>query len=72
MALVIPLTKALGQLTWVWFAKSKRQLADFAIFDQAAGQSLMGSAKLVWRLKGKPARNCLENAKYGISALGKG
>jgi hypothetical protein len=53
IALALPLTKALGQLTWVWFTEHSRQLADFAVFDQAAKQDPMGSAKLIWRLKGR-------------------
>jgi hypothetical protein len=53
IALALPLTKALGQLAWVWFTKHTRQLADFAVFDQAAKQSPIGSAKLIWRLKGR-------------------
>jgi len=32
MALVIPLPKTLGLLTWVWLSTNKKQLAVFAIF----------------------------------------
>jgi Protein of unknown function (DUF3176) len=53
IALGFSLTKALGQLTWVWFKKGKRQLADFSVFDQAAKHSPMGSLKLIMMLKAR-------------------
>jgi len=46
------LQKGLGQLKWVWFAEEERQLADLETFDNAT-RGLTGSAKLLWRLRGR-------------------
>jgi len=53
ISLAFPLTKALGQLAWVWFKKHKRQLTDLTVFDDAAKHSLFGSLKLVMMMKGR-------------------
>jgi len=55
-ALGFSLTKALGQLTWVWFRKRNRQLADFSVFDQVAKSSPVRSLKLVMMLKARLVR----------------
>ncbi len=44
--------KGLGQLKWVWFAEEERQLADLETFDNAT-RGLSGSAKLLWKLRGR-------------------
>jgi hypothetical protein len=52
IAILIPITKGLGQLKWVWFAEQERRLDDLEKFDSAT-RGLTGSAKLLWRLKGQ-------------------
>lgn len=52
ICVLIPITKGLGQLKWVWFAEKERTLADLETFDSAT-RGLSGSALLVWRLKGR-------------------
>ncbi|RDI82398.1 hypothetical protein Vi05172_g7748 [Venturia inaequalis] len=52
IAILIPITKGLGQLKWVWFAEKERQLADLETFDGAT-RGLTGSAKLLWKLRGR-------------------
>ncbi|EHK50836.1 hypothetical protein TRIATDRAFT_94133 [Trichoderma atroviride IMI 206040] len=49
--LLMPISRGLGQLKWVWFAEKKRPLSDLEEFDSAS-RSISGSAKLLWRLKG--------------------
>lgn len=49
--LLVPITRGLGQLKWVWFAKKERPLSDLEEFDSAS-RSVPGSIKLLWRLKG--------------------
>lgn len=49
---LMPITKGLGQLKWVWFAEKDRVLSDFDAFDSAT-RGLTGSAMLMWRLKGR-------------------
>ena len=49
ICVLIPITKCLGQLKWVWFAERERQLSDFEAFDNA--KSVTGSLILVWKLK---------------------
>lgn len=56
------LTRGLSQLTWVWFFKERRPLEDFRTFSAASRQSLLGSARLAWRLRGW----------YGIAFFGEG
>lgn len=53
ICLLIPITRGLAQLKWVWFAERKRVLTDLAEFETASTQSLVNSIKLVWRLKGR-------------------
>ena len=50
--LLIPVTKGLGQLKWVWFSEQDRVLTDFETFESAT-RGLTGSAFLVWRFKGR-------------------
>jgi hypothetical protein len=52
ICVLIPITKGLGQLKWVWFAEKRRTLADFETFDSAT-RGLTGSALLLWTLKGR-------------------
>lgn len=52
ICVLIPITKGLGQLKWVWFAEKERTLADLETFDSAT-RGLTGSALLVWKLKGR-------------------
>jgi hypothetical protein len=52
ICVLIPITKGLGQLKWVWFAEKERTLADLETFDSAT-RGLAGSALLVWKLKGR-------------------
>ncbi|TKA63621.1 hypothetical protein B0A49_08905, partial [Cryomyces minteri] len=51
ICVLIPVTKGLGQLKWVWFAEKERVLTDFDKFE-AATRGLTGSAMLMWRLRG--------------------
>jgi hypothetical protein len=47
----IPLSTAIGQLKWVWFADGRRDLADLGVFDSAS-RGVLGSIGLLWRTKG--------------------
>lgn len=49
--LLVPITRGLGQLKWVWFAEKERPLSDLEEFDSAS-RGIAGSARLLWRLKG--------------------
>lgn len=49
ICILIPITKGLAQLKWVWFAEQERQLSDFEAFDNA--RTVTGSLFLVWKLK---------------------
>lgn len=51
--LLIPITRGLAQLKWVWMAEDRRILADLAYFEGASRGALLDSFKLVWRLKGR-------------------
>jgi Protein of unknown function (DUF3176) len=48
--MMIPIGSCLGQLKWLWYAKDKRTLHDFQIFDQAS-RGPWGSTMLLFRLK---------------------
>lgn len=50
ICVLIPVTKGLGQLKWVWFAKKERSLRDIETFESAS-RGLTGSALLMWKLK---------------------
>jgi len=50
--LLIPITRGLGQLKWVWFSEEHRQLSDFEVFDSAT-RGASGSLFLLWTLKGR-------------------
>jgi hypothetical protein len=50
ICVLIPVTKGLGQLKWVWFAKRERSLRDIETFESAS-RGLTGSALLMWKLK---------------------
>lgn len=52
ICVLIPVTKGLGQLKWVWFSQRERVLADFEKFENAT-KGLTGSALLLWRLRGR-------------------
>jgi hypothetical protein len=48
--IALPLTSALSQLKWVWFAKRARPLSDLKVFDNAS-RGVYGSVELVWALR---------------------
>ena len=50
ICVLIPITKGLAQLKWVWFAEQERQLSDFEAFENAT-RGVTGSLFLVWKLK---------------------
>lgn len=50
ICVLIPVSKGLGQLKWVWFAKKERSLRDIETFESAS-RGLTGSALLMWKLK---------------------
>lgn len=50
ICVLIPITKGLAQLKWVWFAEKERDLRDFEVFDNAT-RGVTGSLFLVWKLK---------------------
>lgn len=54
ICVLIPVTKGLGQLKWIWFAKRERSLRDIETFESAS-RGLTGSALLMWKLKFKYA-----------------
>jgi len=47
---LIPVTKGLGQLKWVWFIEKDRALSDLEMFD-AATRGVTGNLRLMWRMK---------------------
>ena len=47
---MIPVSKGLGQLKYIWFIQQDRQLADLEMFDSAS-RSKLGSAQLIWKLR---------------------
>ncbi|KAF2100126.1 hypothetical protein NA57DRAFT_56054 [Rhizodiscina lignyota] len=52
LCVLIPISRSLGQLKWIYFTQDERSLADLDKFDSAA-RGLTGSLKLAWSLKGK-------------------
>ncbi|PYI08396.1 hypothetical protein BO78DRAFT_310695 [Aspergillus sclerotiicarbonarius CBS 121057] len=44
--------QSLGQLKWIWFSQRSRPLSDLGCFDSAS-RGVLGSALLVWLLKGR-------------------
>ncbi|KAH0438433.1 hypothetical protein CcaCcLH18_03420 [Colletotrichum camelliae] len=49
---MIPVTKGLGQLKYLWFMEQDRRLADLEVFDSAS-RGKVGSAQLIWKLRFK-------------------
>lgn len=49
---MIPVTKGLGQLKYLWFMEQDRNLADLETFDSAS-RGKVGSAQLIWKLRFK-------------------
>lgn len=49
---MIPVTKGLGQLKYLWFMEKDRTLADLETFDSAS-RGKVGSAQLMWKLRFK-------------------
>ncbi|KAK2017190.1 hypothetical protein LZ32DRAFT_600802, partial [Colletotrichum eremochloae] len=49
---MIPVTKSLGQLKYLWFMEQDRKLADLEVFDSAS-RGKVGSAMLIWKLRFK-------------------
>ena len=52
VCVLVPISRGLGQLKWLWFVEEGRALSDLRVFD-AASRGVVGSAELVWRLKGE-------------------
>jgi hypothetical protein len=52
LGLTFALASSLGQLKWVTFATSKKPLVEFGVFDEST-RGFVGSAKLIWILKGR-------------------
>jgi hypothetical protein len=53
LGLLIPITRGLSQLKWVWFAEKERSLTDLRYLEAASGQSVLDSIKLIWSLKAR-------------------
>jgi len=49
---MIPVTKGLGQLKYLWFLDKDRTLSDLDTFDSAS-RGKLGSAQLLWKLRFK-------------------
>lgn len=45
-SIMVPITKCISQLSWIWLAKVERPLGDVALFDQASRGVLGGLAIL--------------------------
>ena len=58
---MIPVTKCLSQLKYLWFFEKDRTLADLDTFDSAS-RGKAGSAKLLWRLRFK--LDCLASSSW--------
>ena len=61
ICVLIPITKGLAQLKWVWFAEQESTLSDFEAFDNAT-RGLTGSMFLMWKLRfrsGKLPLHCM-------------
>lgn len=69
ICLLIPITRGLAQLKWVWLAEKDRVLADLNDFDEASRQGLLNSLKLVWIVThtGSTLRVHFTGALYGWS-----
>ena len=52
ICVLIPVTRALGQLKWIWFSENERCLSDLNKFDSAA-RGMVGSVMLAWTLRGR-------------------
>ncbi|KAL0262396.1 hypothetical protein SLS55_003842 [Diplodia seriata] len=50
LLVLIPITRSLGQLKWVWFKQKHMPLLDMEVFDSAS-RGVLGSFSLLWRLK---------------------
>lgn len=48
---LFPVTEAVCQLRWLWFASKPRPLLDYQLYDEATRGGL-GVFKLLFRLKG--------------------
>lgn len=53
LCLLLPITRGLSQLKWVWFAEKERPLVDLGYFEAASRQSLLDNIKLIWNLKAR-------------------
>ena len=53
LCLLLPVTRGLSQLKWVWFAEKERPLVDLGYFEAASRQSLLDNIKLIWNLKAR-------------------
>lgn len=50
--LMLPISEAISQLKWIWFAEEERSLVDFETFDEAS-RGAVGGIKLLTTLKGR-------------------
>jgi hypothetical protein len=46
-SIMVPITKCISQLSWIWLAKAERPLGDVTLFDQASRGVLGGLTILV-------------------------
>lgn len=45
-SIMVPITKCISQLSWIWLAKGERPLGDIALFDQASRGAIGGLTML--------------------------
>lgn len=50
--ILFPVSQALGQLKWVWFATERRPLEDLGSFDSAS-RGVLGSLALIYRVRAR-------------------
>jgi hypothetical protein len=48
-SLLLPVSGAIGQLMWIWFATHSRPIQDVETFSQG-GRGALGGARLIWNL----------------------
>lgn len=69
ICVLIPISKGLSQLKWVWFSQEDRCLEDIETFENAS-KSFTGSMLLMWRLKFKCVHTFFSTKKTLLMTLG--
>lgn len=49
---LLPISRGIGQLKWIWFAEKERTLLELRTFDDAS-RGVIGSAQLLWKQRAR-------------------